>query len=230
MKPLRLTCYLFLLSFLIVSCRAAEPPGLRAYATTNELIQALQEAGVSVAETAITGDPAYPGVAQVIQVDGEIVQVIEYETVDARREVSDRITSGMGEMEGALVWAAGSNLWASGKLVVVYGGKDGGMILLLSGLLGDPLTYVLSVTDEPYPPGVTSAIGALARHFDIDPAQIGVASYEFVEWPDSCLGMPEPGEACAEVITQGWRVRLELDGVVHEIHCDKLGEEIRGLQ
>jgi hypothetical protein len=156
--------------------------------------------------------------------------VIEYETVDARREVSDRITSGRGKVEGALVWAAGSNLWASGKLVVVYGGKDGGLILLLSGLLGDPLTYVLSVTDEPYPPSVTSAIGALARHFDVDPAKIGVVSYESVEWPDSCLGMPEPAEACAEVITYGWRVRLELDGLVYELHCDKLGEEIRGLQ
>jgi hypothetical protein len=158
------------------------------------------------------------------------VQVVEYETVEARREASDRVISEEGTKGGTLAWSAGSNLWASGKLVVVYAGTKGGVILLLSGLLGDPLTYVASDTDEPYPPGVTSAIGALARQFDVDPAEIGVVAYESVEWPNSCIGMPEPEEACAEVITPGWRVRLELEGAVHELHSDSLGEQIRGIK
>ena len=131
---------------------------------------------------------------------------------------------------GTLSWTIGANLWASGKLVVVYAGTKGGVILLLSGLLGDALTYVPSDTDEPYPPGVTSAIGALAAQLDVDPAQITVVAYEPVEWPDSCLGMPESEEACAEVITPGWQVRLELDGKVYELRSDSLGEQIRGLK
>ncbi len=230
MRLSRLACYVCLASLMLVSCRDYGPSGLSEYETARELILALEEAGASVVETAVMGNPAYPGVTQVIQVEGELVQVVEYETVDARRIVSDRIASEGHAMEGALAWSAGSNLWASGKLVVAYAGTNGGVILLLSGLLGDPLTYVPSETDEPYPPGVTSAISALARQFDVDPAQIDVVAYEYVEWPDSCLGMPEPEEACVEVIALGWRVRLELDGVVHELHSDRLGEQIRGLK
>jgi hypothetical protein len=230
MRLSRLACYVCLISLMLVSCRGSRPPELREYETASELILALEEAGASVVETTMMGDPAYPGVTKVIQVEGELVQVVEYEIMDERREVSDRIASEGAALEGALAWSAGSNLWASGNLVVVYAGTNGGVILLLSGLLGDPLTYVPSDTDEPYPPGVTSAISELARQLDADPAQIGVVAYESVEWPDSCLGLPEPKEACAEVITPGWRVRLELNDVVHELHSDQLGEQIRGLK
>ena len=221
-----LACHVCLVSLMLGSCRDSGPPGLREYETASELILALEEAGASVVETTMMGDPAYPGITQVIRVEGEIVQVVEYETEDARREVSDQIASEGVAIEGALPWSAGSNLWASGKLMVVYGGTKGGVILLLGGLLGDPITYVSSDLDEPYPPGVTSAISALARHLDVDPAQIDVVTYESVEWPDSCLGMPEPEEACAEVITPGWRVRLESNGVVRELRSDSLGEQI----
>ncbi len=43
---------------------------------------------------------------------------------------------------------------------------------------------------------------------------------EGVEWPDACLGVPAPGEACADVVTPGYRIRLA-DGLIY--HTDHTG-------
>jgi hypothetical protein len=42
----------------------------------------------------------------------------------------------------------------------------------------------------------------------------------FVEWPDACLGVSQPDVACAEVITPGYRVLLEANGLLYEYHTD----------
>jgi hypothetical protein len=50
--------------------------------------------------------------------------------------------------------------------------------------------------------------------------QITVKSIEFVEWPDSCLGITKRDIACAEIITPGFRVLLEANGQTYEYHTD----------
>ncbi len=41
--------------------------------------------------------------------------------------------------------------------------------------------------------------------------EISVLSVTATDWPDACLGRPKPGEACAQVVTPGYRVELRLD-------------------
>jgi hypothetical protein len=55
-------------------------------------------------------------------------------------------------------------------------------------------------------------LGAPATNFS-------VLAIEAVDWPDSCLGSAFPAEACADVITPGWKVLL-LDAVdgAHTVH------------
>jgi hypothetical protein len=37
-------------------------------------------------------------------------------------------------------------------------------------------------------------------------------------WPDASLGMPEPGEMYAQMLTEGFRVVLEAAGKTYEYH------------
>jgi hypothetical protein len=41
------------------------------------------------------------------------------------------------------------------------------------------------------------------------------------QWPDACLGVPEEGEACAQVITPGFEIVLELEGAHYTYHTDE---------
>jgi len=50
------------------------------------------------------------------------------------------------------------------------------------------------------------------------PQGITVQSVEFVQWPDSCLGISKTDVACAEVITPGYRIVLEAGDRTYEYH------------
>lgn len=49
---------------------------------------------------------------------------------------------------------------------------------------------------------------------------IEIVSVEPVDWPDACLGLARPDEACAQVITPGLRVLLSAGGRQYEYHTD----------
>jgi hypothetical protein len=49
---------------------------------------------------------------------------------------------------------------------------------------------------------------------------IEIVSVEAVDWPDACLGLPRPDEACAQVITPGLRVVLSAGARAYEYHTN----------
>jgi len=156
------------------------------------------------------------------------VQVYEYSSVVERRRVSDTIRAGGYRVNGEPVdWPARPNIWVTGRLIVVYSGVDGGTVLLLSGLLGDALTFEAPAVDEPYPPAVLAAIAAAAEATGASLQEIQVIEYEFQEWPDSCLGLPGPDEICAEAPVLGWLVRLNAGGDPIVFRLDEVGAEHR---
>jgi hypothetical protein len=57
--------------------------------------------------------------------------------------------------------------------------------------------------------------------------QIEVLSYEETEWPDACLGLSEPGEMCAQVVTPGYEVILESDGESYMVRTNLSGDRVR---
>ncbi len=62
------------------------------------------------------------------------------------------------------------------------------------------------------------AVLALADHLDVPVTAIRVDSVRAVEWRDSSIGCPQPGEAYLQVITPGHKITLRHEGKLHVVH------------
>ncbi len=113
------------------------------------------------------------------------------------------------------------------QLVVTYRGDDGGTVLLLSALLGDPLSPTSPSAEGPYPPAVLAAIAEVARRTDVNPQRVRVISFQEKVWSDECLGLGRPGEQCRAAEIEGWQISLEAAGKGYEVRSDQVGGTIR---
>jgi hypothetical protein len=57
-------------------------------------------------------------------------------------------------------------------------------------------------------------------------AEIRLVDLEAVDWPNACLGVQEPYQSCAEVITPGYRVVLAVGSDEYIFHTDETGGQI----
>lgn len=67
----------------------------------------------------------------------------------------------------------------------------------------------------------------IAQSLGVAPEEVTLASYEPVEWPDSCLGLAGPGEMCLQVITPGHLVFFDTPQGQTEVHTDRSGRTFR---
>jgi hypothetical protein len=74
---------------------------------------------------------------------------------------------------------------------------------------------------------VRAAESLLAKKLNVKPGQITLVSIEPASWGDACLGLPEPGEMCAEVILDGFKVVLVVNGQNYTIRTDQSGRIVR---
>ncbi len=68
-----------------------------------------------------------------------------------------------------------------------------------------------------------AALGEMAGRLGIDPAELKASAQvtaEYVEWPDSCLGISTPDVVCAEVITPGFKIVIDAGVLAFEYHTD----------
>jgi hypothetical protein len=84
-----------------------------------------------------------------------------------------------------------------------------------------------TVPEPTPPPAAVQARQALAADLGVSAETIEIISVEREEWSDACLGLAEPGEMCAQVITPGWLVVLEADGEQYVARTDHTGENVR---
>ena len=71
------------------------------------------------------------------------------------------------------------------------------------------------------PEAVVAAVKLiLAAALGVDPANITLVSAQIIEWPDSCLGVTQPGIACAQIVTPGYIVVLAANGIQYEYHTN----------
>ena len=61
----------------------------------------------------------------------------------------------------------------------------------------------------------------LAKRLNIDPSDVKESSVEDSDFPDMALGAPEDDEMSGQMITSGWRIRLEAQGKSYEYRADK---------
>jgi putative hemolysin len=68
---------------------------------------------------------------------------------------------------------------------------------------------------------------ALANRINVPITDVKLSKLESVNWPDSCLGLADPTEACNLVITPGFKITLQVGTVTFVMHTDLTGENIR---
>lgn len=68
---------------------------------------------------------------------------------------------------------------------------------------------------------VDNARKDLAQRLKIDAASIKENSVEDADFPDMALGAAEAGEMSGQMITRGWRIKLEAEGKTYEYRADK---------
>jgi hypothetical protein len=68
---------------------------------------------------------------------------------------------------------------------------------------------------------VENARKDLAKRLNIDASDVKQRSVEDSDFPDMSLGAPEDGEMSGQMITSGWRIRLEAKGQTYEYRADK---------
>lgn len=68
---------------------------------------------------------------------------------------------------------------------------------------------------------------ALSLETDIPAEEMEVVSARWTEWPDACLGLGEPDEQCAQVVTPGWQVTVRAGGQDYFVRTDEFGTTVR---
>ena len=77
------------------------------------------------------------------------------------------------------------------------------------------------------PEFITAVQQMLANVLGVSVANVVVSAVEPVQWSDACLEAPFQDEACAEVVTPGYRLALEADGETFELRTDASGRSVR---
>lgn len=62
------------------------------------------------------------------------------------------------------------------------------------------------------------AAAVLSEEMSIPISQVTVVSVRPVDWPDSSIGCPQPGQAYAQVITPGHKIAVRARGEIHVLH------------
>jgi hypothetical protein len=81
----------------------------------------------------------------------------------------------------------------------------------------------IASTEEPVGEGIAeveAAREAFAEDLGVPIDSVRVIDYEQVTWNDSSLGCSKKGQSYLQVLTPGYRVTLESDGVVRTYHTD----------
>jgi hypothetical protein len=78
-----------------------------------------------------------------------------------------------------------------------------------------------------FPVAAQQARAQAAADLGLELGQVTILAVEPTEWPDACLGQPEPTELCAQMITPGFRVTLDANGAQVVYRTDETGGSIR---
>jgi hypothetical protein len=82
------------------------------------------------------------------------------------------------------------------------------------------------LVEAAYPPAALAAEQALGESLGVPVSEITIVSVTPEEWPDSCLGAAPPDVMCAQVITPGYLVVLEANGMQYTYRTDQTGDKI----
>jgi len=91
-----------------------------------------------------------------------------------------------------------------------------------------PATQVNPALENVLPPDVALNVqNQISETLGVAIENIQIEQVEQMDWPNSCLGLPEADEACVEAITPGWLLTFNINGQQYQYRVDKTGTVIR---
>jgi len=91
-----------------------------------------------------------------------------------------------------------------------------------------PATEMNPALEDALPPDVALNVqNQISQTLAVPLENIQIQSVEKMDWPNSCLGLPEGDEVCAEVITPGWLLTFNINNQVYRYRVDTTGTVIR---
>lgn len=84
-----------------------------------------------------------------------------------------------------------------------------------------------TIHNLPVPQAVAAVRTKVAAEQGVPEGEVIVLTAFEKQWPDSCLGLPNPGELCAQVITPGYEVTVQAKGQGFAYRANEQGTEIR---
>lgn len=136
---LSLTVSFLLLALIVAACgsQAAAESGPVAVEVQASLIEALRAAGATVEPGEPVDQVFFSVRGQILDVNGEDVQVFEYESADAMQADAAQVSPDGGSIGTSMVsWVAAPHFYQAGRILVLYVGDDAAVMELLENALG----------------------------------------------------------------------------------------------
>jgi hypothetical protein len=199
--------------------------------TYDELVAALQAAGLRVEPAGEVDEPIFNTTARAIQVNGAQLQVFEFPDEAARQQASDTI-EGAGFIIGATAvdWIDQPNFWATGNIIVLYVGQDQTILPALTNLLGETINEQNMPPGAEQPAAVAAALQSFSQEIGALAEEIEVVTVQEQEWPNGCLGLGNADELCTQAIVPGWQIIVRLGDQQYEVRTDLAGQTVRWQQ
>ncbi len=188
---------------------------------------------LTVQQQGIVQQPYFNVKAQLLTINGQQVQVFEFNSVSDREDAQNMISSTGNAIGGYLPnFVSTPHFWSSGRLLVLYVGQQDAVIGALNKVLGPQINNPLGVSGTPAAAQqiITMAQRYLSNTLGIDISQVQLVSVQSEQWPDACLGLPQANETCAQVITPGYQVLLRVNGQLYQVRTDATGQQVRVTQ
>jgi len=134
-----------LLAFWIAGCEQPNPVGPGELASSDALIVALQQQGATVSRGEVLprgSTPYFSTNAQVVFVNAESLNVFEYSTVAAAAGDAAKVSpDGSSIGSTMLTWIGPPHFYRNGRVIVLYAGSVGAVLLPLEAVLGKPFAH-----------------------------------------------------------------------------------------
>jgi hypothetical protein len=95
------------------------------------------------------------------------------------------------------------------------------------GIPATPTPQQPSPTQLTILPAVAAARTKLAGDLSISIDQITIVKFDAKDWPDGCLGAPETGEMCTQMVTPGYQVVLQANNTSYTFRTNADGSLVR---
>ncbi len=139
MKQVHKLTLLVIISAVLLAACGGEGSGSSSEPVTDyeSLIEALRAEDATVEEAGSVSQPFFSVEGQVISVNGQDVQVFEYQDADAAQAEAELVSPDGSSVGTSMVtWIEAPHFYRSGKLIVLYVGGSESVLSVLEAVLG----------------------------------------------------------------------------------------------